>query len=60
MRQSNAIGEHTYESEWFNKNVAYKKGLIAIIQRSHRTMSLSAFKFGELSKELFTEVNAIY
>lgn len=54
--KSAAIGESAYESEWFSKSIAYKKGVVSMIQRSHRIISLSAFKFGELSKELFTEV----
>lgn len=55
--KSAAIGESAYESGWFGKGVAYKKGIVSMIQRSHRIISLSAFKFGELSKDLFTEVH---
>lgn len=57
--KSVAIGESAYESEWIDKSIAYKKGLVSMIQRSHRIISLSAFKFGELSKELFTEVRLL-
>lgn len=54
--QSTSIATSIYDSQWPEKSITYKKGMVLIIKQSHRTLSLSAFKFADLSIELFTVV----
>lgn len=54
--QTTGVNEAIYESNWTNKSANYRKAMVVMIQQNQRTISMKAYKFAELSMELFAAV----